>query len=301
MTKKEITKLIEYINIKGHLNNDFSNYSKLYNMTTENIYGFLKKYDLRGKSVLTVAGSGDQRLNCYSLGANSVTCFDVNRLTDLHSRLKDAAIKELNYREFMEFFGIYNNMTDFLDEDIFNKLKSSLDDDVFYFYDFIVNKFQRDPRKNIYYDFDNKLDVIRNFNKYFSESDYYVLSNILDKKSYDFININIDNLSEALDGKKFDMILLSNISDYIHLLYPDNHIERYREIIDKLMGNLNLYGIMQVGYIYSRYRRGEDVSTFHLNKCRNEYFPYDEFHSMFVNSYYNDGTYDKIITYQKLK
>ena len=58
---------------------------------------------------------------------------------------------------------------------------------------------------------------------------------------------------------------------------------------------------MQVGYIYSRYGRGEDVSNFHINKYRHESFPTSVFHSKFVSSYYNDGTYDKIITYQKLK
>ena len=98
-----------------------------------------------------------------------------------------------------------------------------------------------------------------------------------------------------------DMILLSNISDYTHHIYDKDDLENYRILIDRLMDNLNLYGIMQVGYIYSFYGRGEDVSDFHVNKKRQEYFPTSIFHSCFVPSYYNDGSYDKVITYQKLK
>ena len=80
MTKSEIQRIIEYVNIKGFLNSDFKGYSRIYRLTTENISGFLNKYDLKDKKILTVAGSGDQRLNCYSLGAKEVTCFDVNPL-----------------------------------------------------------------------------------------------------------------------------------------------------------------------------------------------------------------------------
>ena len=85
------------------------------------------------------------------------------------------------------------------------------------------------------------------------------------------------------------------------MLYPDRCLERYKDLIYQLMGLLNLYGIMQVGYIYNRYSRNSDVSRFHINVFRNEYFPTDTFHTMFVNSYYADGTYDKVITYQKFK
>ncbi|MBQ9019348.1 MAG: DUF3419 family protein [Bacilli bacterium] len=302
MTKKELQKLIEYTSISGGLNNNFCNYSKLYSMTTENIYGFLSKYNLKNKKILTVAGSGDQRLNCYSLGADEVTCFDINLLSHFQLQLKDEAIKHLNYNEFLDFFGIIrDNTNNFLKDDLFDKIKVYLNDDVYGFYNFLINEFRRDPLRNIYYDFDNDLKLIKKINHYINEDNYYDLSHSLNNKQNMFIEANVDNLPEILDGEKFDMILLSNISDYIHYIYSDNNLERYRELIDKLIGNLNLYGIIQVGYIYSRYSKGEDVSKFHFNEIRNKVFPNDIFHSIFVDSYYNDGTYDKVITYQKLK
>lgn len=303
MTKKEVEKLIEYINIKGFLNCDFKGYSRMYRMTTENISGFLNKFDLRNKKVLTVAGSGDQRLNCYSLGAKDVTCFDVNPLSELHLKLKDSALENLSYREFIKFMGIImeDNTNHFLNSDLFDKIKNSLDDDAYEFYNYLVNGFRRDPSKNLYYDFDYDIRKIRNLNSYLIKDNYYKLAGSLGDKDINFINVNVANLPEVLDGEKFDLILLSNISDYIHYVYEEDSLEKYRELVDKLIDNLNLYGTIQVGYIYSRYQRGEDVSKFHINDSRNKVFPNYIFHSSFVNSFYNDGSYDKIITYQKIK
>lgn len=299
MTKSELDKIIEYINIKGFLPDNFANYSRLYSMTTENIYGFLNKYDLKDKKILTVAGSGDQRLNAYLLGASEVTCFDVNSLCDFQLKLKDTAIKSLDYDSYLDFFGLTKNK--FFDSLIFDELKNYLDDETYYFYDFLINRFYRGPKKGVYYDFDNNVNIQRNFNNYLDLDGYNKLSAILDTKNVNFINSSIDNLPEILGDEKFDMILLSNISDYIHQVYQDDYLERFKEIINRLTDNLNLYGTIQVGYIYSRYKRGEDVSNFHFNAIRNKVFPNFIFHSCFVDSYYNDGTYDKIITYQKLK
>lgn len=169
------------------------------------------------------------------------------------------------------------------------------------FYDFIVNNSYNIKTDSIYYDFNNKLSLMEKMNSYINPKRYNKLSSILREKQIEFFNIDIDNLPELLKGEKFDLILLSNISDYIHLIYKENDLERYRDLIDRLEDLLNLYGIIQVGYIYSIYSRLSDVSKFHINLYRHKYFPTDKFHTMFVDSYYNDGTYDKVITYQKFK
>lgn len=303
MEKRDLERLLEYLNARGHLINDFTSYSKVYNMTTENISGFLNKYDLKGKKVLTVAGSGDQRLNSYLMGASDVTCFDVNDVCELHLKLKDAAIRELSLEDFIKFFGIITNKNEkhLLDESIFNKFKHSLDLDAAMFYDHVLNNCSRSPGKCVYYDFDDRLKDMKEFNSYLNEKEYNKLKDIISDKKVDFINVNVANLPEILDGEKFDMILLSNISDYIHTIYPLDHLKKYRELIDKLIDNLNLYGVLQVGYIYSRYHKGAYISDFCFNEKRNKVFTLDVFHSVMVNSFYNDGTYDKVITYQKLK
>ena len=53
MDKEHLLNLKNRLDNNGYLCGDtFSNLSKIYNMTTENIYGFLKDFDLKDKSVL---------------------------------------------------------------------------------------------------------------------------------------------------------------------------------------------------------------------------------------------------------
>lgn len=299
MTKVELEQLKELLKDSSFANN-FGMFCRVYNMTTENIFDFLNNYDLRDKKVLTVAGSGDQRLNSYLLGASDVTCFDINPLTELNMELKDRALETLSLDEFLDFFGIVNGYYDensVLDFRLFDKFSILLDSDTYDFYNYVI---QNNKGKDIYFDGDD-LNVIEKMNGYLNYENYLKLQNIIKNKKIKFIDTDIHSLPDRLNGEKFDMILLSNISDYTHHIYEEDDLKRFRELIDKLMDNLKLYGIMQVGYIYSRYGRGEDVSNFHINKYRHESFPTSVFHSKFVSSYYNDGTYDKIITYQKLK
>lgn len=300
----QLRKVREYLEKYGALNNSFNDYSKLYIMTTENINGFLSRYDLKDKNILTVAGSGDQRLNTYLLGANNVDCFDINPITELHLKLKDTAIKNIGFEKFIYFFDIYTNKYnkeyDSLDPRIFREFKDELDEDAKLFYNYVLNKSIYLRCRDIYIDFDNDYSVLRNMNNYLELDKYYELRNILNQKKINFIKSDIKDLPDKLEGKKYDMILLSNISDYVHHVYPDKSLENFRNLIEKLKQNLNMFGIIQIGYIYSMYARGEDISDFHFNDDRHKYFPTSEFKSVFVDSYYGDGSYDKVITYQKL-
>lgn len=300
MTKKELQDIKKYLEEGNTFTNNFGLYGRLYSMTTENIYGFLKKYNLKDKKVLTVAGSGDQRLNSYLLGARKVTCFDINPTTELHMELKDRVIETLSFDEFLDFFGIINGKyykNGILDFRLFDKFSILLESDTYDFYNYVI---QNNKGRSIYFEGED-LDVLEKLNGYFNLDGYYKLKDMIKHRRIDFIDTDIYSLPDRLNGEKYDMILLSNISDYTHHMFEDNDLKQYRELIDRLMDNLKLYGIMQIGYVYSRYGRGEDVSNFHINKYRSEYFPVDMFHSTFFDSYYGDGTYDKAITYQKLK
>lgn len=306
MTKKEIEKIVDYLSIKGCFSSYFNGYSKMYAMTTENISGFLNKHDLKDKKVLTVAGSGDQRYNCYLRGAKEVVCFDNNPLAELNMRLKDTAMQELEYTDFLKFFGVIldNKSNCFLDNDIFNKFKRYLDIDVYLFYNFLINSFKSNLLGNVYEDFSCYYGELKEFDDYIVKSNFMNLANIMSNKSINFFNVNVANLPEVLDGEKFDMILLSNISDYIHYVYPypENHMEKYKKLIDKLVDNLYDGGIIQLGYVYSKYddcKRYDDYSKFHFDESRNKYFPFTKYFVENVHSYNGGRKYDKVITYQK--
>lgn len=302
MTKEQLEDVKKYLLDKKQLSNYFGNYSRLYTVTTENILGILSKYDLKDKSVLTVGGSGDQRLNSYLLGAKSVTCFDINPLTELQLKLKDAAIKTFSLTEYMDFFGIEHDyirdLNAVLDCKQFERLKPLLDEETFNFFDYVINGLDM-KTLDIYYNVE-EYDVMKKVNKYFDKDSYKKLQKLLKTKKIDFFESNITELPDKIEGKKFDCILLSNISDYIHQLYYQDSIKKYKRLIERLKLNLNDNGVIQVGYIYSRYDKGSDISEFHYKSERNPVFLPFDFKYDFVESIYNDGTYDTVITYKKV-
>lgn len=302
MDKEYLKQVKGYIEYTGCLNNTFGCFCKLYSMTTENIYGFLQNYDLKDKKILTVAGSGDQRLNAYLMGAKDVTCFDINPLTLLQLKLKDTAINTINFEKFIKFFGIYSrkysNYYHTLDSRIFNELQD-LDEDTLSFFKFIIDESPYIDDKDIYFSFENDLNILQKMNNYLNPDSYIELRKILKTKDINFINSNLGELPEKLNGEKYDMILLSNISDYTNNIYLDNDLKRYRELIDKLTDNLNLYGTIQLGYIYSNYSKKDNVSNFHIKEERQKYFSTDLFHSLMVESYDGNNKKDKVIVYQK--
>ena len=305
MTKEYLEELKKYLLKNGKLDPDFGPYSKMYSMTTENIAGFLNNLDLKDKNVLSVAASGDQRINAYMLGAKNVTCFDINPLTKLQLNLKDTALKIVNFEKFINFFGIYSgkygSYYKYLDKEIFKEIKNDLDEDTFKFFDYIINGNQNIGSHDIYQSFDNNLDLLKNMNNYLTKDSFDLAKQVMSKKKIDFIESDIKALPDKLGDNKYDLILLSNISDYIHLMYEDKSLYYYRELIDALIEHLNLYGTIQVGYIYSNYHKGNDTSNFKYKDQRIKYFPTRDFHTIQVDSYYHNDEKDKIITFQKLK
>ena len=117
------------------LSNEFGEFSKIYLMTTENIKGYLEKWFLEDKDVLTVAGSGDQMLNAYLLGAKNVTCFDINPLAFCQVKLKKAAVCTLKYEEYVEFF--LSDPANLFKREYFEKLASELDQETIELFNYL--------------------------------------------------------------------------------------------------------------------------------------------------------------------
>ena len=305
MKKEYVEEVKQYICQNGKLDTEFSPFSKIYSMTTENIAGFLSNYDLKGKKVLTVAASGDQRINSFMLGASKVTCFDINPLTKLQLNLKDTALKIVNFEKFVKFFGIrsgrYGNYYEFLDKKIFNELQNKVDNDTYIFYNYLINEKNLINYYDIYFGSEVDLELLTKMDNYLTPDSYENAKRIMKNKKIDFIESDVKTLPDKLGNEKYDYILLSNISDYIHKMYKNNPMSSYRELIDALAEHLNMFGTMQVGYIYSTYYKESDVSKFRINEERQKYFPTNMFYSKLVDSYDNNGEKDKVITYQKYK
>lgn len=293
-----VKELTYFLDNNGKLSNSFGPFGKLYSMTTENIYGFLNNFDLKDKNVLTISGSGDQRLNAYLLGAKSVTTFDINQLTELYANLKDAAIKNLDFDEFLNFFRIISKTKNqlFFNKDLYNKLATDLNTDTNEFFGFIVDNLDHINTSNIFFYFENKLSMMKNMDGFLNKDNYKLLKDIIQDKEINFINTDISFLKKKLNDTKYDLILLSNISDYINRMF-DEPLEEYRKVIDCLIDNLNPGGIIQVGYIY--YSKHRYISDFTIDRKRKLYFPTNQFHTIQVKAYDLPTQKDRVIIYQK--
>lgn len=295
-----IIKDVNYIlETNGNLDNEFGELSKIYLMTTENIKAFLQQYDLCDKDILTVAGSGDQMLNAYLMGARNVTCFDINPLAFYQVKLKKAAVCALSYQEFLEFF--FHDYNKVFDRNLFDKISKKLDDDTVDFFNSLFNKYDSNQIINkIYYRFTPDLKQMQRMNSYLDLDNYNKLSSILENKDVSFIHSNITELKNKIMTNTYDMILFSNISDSIENIWGKDCLKSFKRLIHSLSRNLNKDGIIQVGYIYDYYY-GRDHNPFKDKKLRQSIFTTDEFYSTFVESYRLHSASDAIITYQKVK
>lgn len=247
--------LIKVINILDGNISYFDPISKVYTFTTENVYEYLKYFELENKRLLTVGSSGDQILNSFYCGARDITLFDINEYSKYYLYLKISAILSLDYLEFQKFFfkhgydineDYYNKKM--FSKDIFDKIKSTLrllDYDSYLFYDEIFHMYQSERIRDYLFDDDEcRNKVIRGFNIYLkNENTYNKLKKNLYKLSFKFINGDIfkDNISG-----KFDNIFLSNLCTWYK-------VEELKKLIEKLDNNINFGGSILIGYLYDTY------------------------------------------------
>lgn len=266
---------IKYINDKVKINLDkidtenFNNLSQIYSFTTENISGYFKRLEFSNRNVLTVAASGDHIINAIYCGAKKVVGFDVNYLALIFTELKLIAIQELEYIEFLEFFlineknDIDKNKNALSYQTYFNKLRTKLSD---------TGKENLDI---LYENFNNNGYELRNsyiFNNKYDNNSLKIESNLYLKNELEFnkakeqikdkeivlVNSSYSDiaLNKLPNHESYDIILMSNISDYIKDIYKnENYLEEYiKEIIYNFKSPNNqivcayLYNIKQEHY-----------------------------------------------------
>lgn len=278
-TSKPEVNLIEFDSEK------FTSISKIYSFTTENINGYFNFLDFKNKNVLTVSASGDHIINAFYKGAKTVTAFDINYLALIFTELKLVAMQYFNYEDFLEFFLINdkNNMNkniNALNYENYTKLRKFLSYNAIIVLDKLYKEFNNNGYKfRNSYVFNNKYD--NNLLKI--ESNMYLKSelefnkakeNIKDKEivllNSSYTNINLNKLPNP---ESYDIILMSNISDYIKDIYniKSNYLEKYiKELIYNFKSPNNqivcayLYNIKQENY------RSEIDNPLHRKKVFNK-------------------------------
>lgn len=229
--------------------NNFSNLSQIYSFTTENIAGYFQYMNFENKDILTVSASGDHIINAFYKGAKSVIGFDINYLALIFTELKLVALQNLKYKEFLQFFMInegnnINNNRKALDYEVYkDKLRIDLTDNAIQYWDIIYKNFNNNgyELRNSHI-FNNKYDnnhVKLNSNLYLkSEADYNLAKEKIKQKeiiliSSNYKDINVLDLPNIINC---DIVLMSNISDYIRNIYnmKSNYLEEYIKDIIKI-------------------------------------------------------------------
>lgn len=216
-------------------------FNSIYPFTTENIRGYMHDLDLTNKKVITVTGSGDHVLNAIAQGSKEITTFDYNPLTKYYLDLKLASIKELSLEEFKETFLYLEKEIDisFLkglempkeSKDYWSKQMSILHW-TYLAHSSLFNRKYFNPNSKIWE------------NIYLDEDKYKKVKNAIDDVCINYIQSNLLDLS--ID-KDYDYMFLSNISDYLYLMFKDNELEEYNKLLKKFQEHIeNIY----FAYVY---------------------------------------------------
>jgi len=258
--------------------NIYNMFNHIYPFSTENIKGYYELLDLENKDILTIGASGDHTINLEFENVKSSDYFDINPFTKYYYELKIAAIKSLDYNEFLEFFcyedypkTFNKNKKDF-NIDMYKKIAPYLKDDTKIFWDSLYLEVSGiDIRNsNLFSKDEEPLRVIKKSNNYLDENNYNNLKNNI-KLTPNFYQSNIVRLDKKLN-KQYDIIMLSNIAQYIEGLFNKNHLENLKEVILKLEDKLKDNGIIIVSYLYDIYGRYDYNNTpliYDLRRVRN--------------------------------
>lgn len=250
---------------------------KLYSFTTENIKGYISKFVLEDKKVLTVAGSGDHILNSVLGGAKDITAFDINLPALYFSELKIIAVLHFSFDTFLDFFMIDGNSP--LEYKQFCQIKDKLSTNCCEFFEKIYSEFNyngKELRTSQY--FNNKYDTRErklNYNCYLDAGNFQLLKEKLKKANITFCCSSLENLSFMLQNyKMFDIIFLSNISDYFG---KDLGLKEFLSCVLKLKNDSN---ILVFGYVYdidAIVKRSQiDYKENRLNAFSNTKYKYEE-------------------------
>jgi hypothetical protein len=194
----------------------------MYIYATEMVHTYYTRLNIKGCSILTVCGSGDQVLNAIALEAKEVIGFDLNKNSESITRLKMAAIKELDYGEFLDFFSGKGRLNIRFDYPLYQKLRHSLDLKTAKFFDRLYRGFKfkgnklasssnfRERNRFV----GNRIKLINGYLK--NEHAYLSLRRLLSHSRFHFIHSDVRRLADLWYYKRrFDIINLSNVPGYI--------------------------------------------------------------------------------------
>ncbi len=231
----------------------FSEYCSIFTFATENLDSYLKELNVVNKKVLTVTSSGDQLINLALLKANEIDCFDINRLCYYYTKLKITGLMFLDYEEFIKYFVYCEDSVlmanvlyaldineQCLNYNIYNKISEKLDSDVRYFFDKLYAEYHYDGihiARSALFNNISLVSAMYNNTYLASRENYYnarqQIKHLQDNNKIKFYNLDVFELHKL--DQKYDIVLLSNIYDYIPVSLQYKFTEYVKHQLDGIL------------------------------------------------------------------
>lgn len=216
--------------------------------TNENVSGYVNniKQDLNGARVLSVCASGDHAFTFYDAGAKQVDTFDINYAQKMVYELKNTMIHKLPYHEFMAFF--YGKES-FFNRKIIAPIWNDFSDALKIYLEVFYSTNLSSARRMFVYG-----RAIKNPGVTYTESrtEYNSLRHKL-PKDINFLHSDLESLPQKLNAK-YDLVVLSNIFDYMYLDAPTTQAALMKFYADILLpivkNNLNPGGKITFEYLW---------------------------------------------------
>ena len=195
--------------LRGVNQGTFNPYSFIFRCTNEVINS--KEYTdcLKDRNkILSVIASGDQILNSILYGAKDIDGFDISIFPKYYLNLKIAAIKELNSKDYIEFFYGKNAFN----RKVYNKISKNLNPNNKEFWDTLINnpKSKKLAASELFCtEFVDKEDA-KYYNPYLYEENYNELKSKINNINIRYHNGDIFELCKKL-RKGYDLVNLSSI------------------------------------------------------------------------------------------
>jgi adenine-specific DNA methylase len=256
-------------------------FQKLYAFSTENLH-YLSQLPIKNKShALTITGSGDQALELILLGFKNIYLIDIQPFSQYFAELKFIAIQHLSLQEFKKFFYISEQSFSYHS---YQKLRQFLSPICESFWNIEYQKHQFNGyllRTSSLFktEYEKQSQHEKNIPYLTNPSQYLFLQEALEKVSIEFLTGDYQTYSFK---QKYDCILLSNIADYSHKIFPINSIQNFKTyFVQKSFSHLNEQGFLMFAYIY-------DYENQHNSHLRNPINSLEQRKSFFSDLEYQE-------------
>lgn len=250
---RDIQELKNAINCEPDSIERFAYNSPTYLFTTENLKDTFTFKDI--SKALVIGASGDHFFNSVLLGAKEVDCFDVNIFSKYITELKKTALENLSYNDFLDMFFEDN-------KDIYSRIRPFLSIPRRYVGDLVFSTQKQRILKEQYI---SQNQTLYNSGYLNNEEKYNTLKKLLSDIKLNFILADIQTLHNKIN-KKYDLIHLSNISDYAHLIFKGDYLEQFNEsIIKTMLPHIGDNGLMICGYVYDSLDKNQSSKRSRIN------------------------------------